>query len=181
MLVLVPVVFPLLDPIDDFILNHPVSPIISIGSTLLLVFYYPSHLGWTTTWADTTIILGVTGGLSVGHWINMQCGVLPAPVTPPPYPIITPDTEWLIHSIVRMLIGATVLLFTRALCKNIIFRSLCRYYKVSTSDKVCQKMPSIQIPQKYVTYMCVAFNAVVVMPYLFRFFNIERVTVFTQA
>ena len=177
---LIPIVFPFLNTIDYFILHHTLSPVVVIAVALGLTIYYPGCTEWTTTWADTTIIIGVVCGTSIGHWINSNLEVFTDPSGALPYPIIWPDMLWVAHSVARMLIGGFILFITRAIVKFVVFRVMCNYHSISPSDDKAQMMPSIQIPQKLLTYSLIGLNAVFITPYIFRCFGIERDTVYTE-
>ena len=175
-----PVVFPILAPIDQFILEHPVSPVLCILLPLLLCVCYPKRDGWTTTWADTCIILGCAAGVGLGQWFNNQWVFIKRPHTPPPYPIIMPDVKWLFLVIFRLVVGAFILMLTRAVAKKVTFKVMCHLTGMNEQDPRAQQTPTIQVMQKYITYTLVALSAVVVAPQVFKLLAVERVTFFTE-
>ena len=88
------VFFPLLDPIDDFLLHSSLSPAVCILIPLLLCIFYPPSERWNSARGDTTIIMASNTGVALGHWICYQYGYMQKASTLPPYNIIPPTFNW---------------------------------------------------------------------------------------
>lgn len=177
---LMPLVFPLLETIDTFLLESPFSPILAVLVPVFLGVYYPKLDRWSTARGDTTIILSVAAGTVLGTWFSYQQGHLRRAPVPPPYDIIYPDLTYAFHLVLRMIIGVLILVITRQILKPITFRLACLACgKSPREEKVYQNL-SVEFPYKFITYTTVSFNAVYLAPLVFRYLNIERDTYFTE-
>ena len=177
---LMPLVLPLMDFIDKFILDYPFSPVVIISIPLLLCIYYPKLNHWSTARGDTTVILSVATGVCLGTRLAYQMGLMKRVPVPPPYNVIYPDLDWLWKMVLRMLVGVAMVVITRQIVKPLSFRAACYFTRRDTKEKDVFKHLSIELPYKFITYTAVAFVAVCIVPLLFKQFGIERVTYFTE-
>lgn len=178
---LMPVCFPLLNPIDEFLLNSPYAPAVSVLVPLVLALAYPTLDKWSTARGDTTLILGVGAGVALGHWVCYQYGFMHKALTPPPYEILMPNINWLGQVVMRLCLGVVILVATRALMKATVYNVACYLSGVNRNNyKRTTQMLSVELPYKFVTYLVIAFNTVWLAPQVFHFIGIERETFFTE-
>ena len=177
---LMPLFLPLMDVIEEFMLDSPYSPPIILSVPLLLCIYYPKLQHWSTARGDTTVILAVATGVCLGTRLAYQTGLMHRVPVPPPYQVIYPDSQWLGKVLLRMVVGVLVVVITRQIVKPLSFRGACYLTGRDTRQKDVYKHLSIELPYKFITYTMVAFVAVFVVPVIFRQLGIERVTYFTE-
>lgn len=177
---LIPVVFPLLDILDEFFVQSPFSPILALAIPLLLGIYYPKLDRWSTARGDTTVILSVASGVILGMWLSFQHGYMKHAPVPPPYNVIYPDWTWAWQLVLRMIIGVVILVITRQILKPISFRLSCYVCGKNPNEKDVYKCLEVELPYKFITYNVVAFNCIYVVPLVFRYLGIERATYFTE-
>lgn len=174
------VVFPLLDIMDDFMLHSSYSPALCVLVPLVLAIFYPTLDKWSTARGDTTIILGVCGGIGLGHWVCYQYGLMERATTPPPYDIIPPSFSWFGQMLLRLSIGVVILFSTRAVMKTLTLNVICWLTKQDKEDVRAHQKLIVELPLKFFTYMAIAFNSVYLAPQVFRYMGIERPTYFTE-
>lgn len=155
--------YPYWDSLDFFQLNSPLSPAITVVLPLILCYKYPKLDHYSMTRGDTTIILGVGAGCSVGYWLNQQLGVTfepsgPFPVTLPPMTMAILTT-----GVARFCVGLSILVMTRQVTKWIALRLLCLYYGIAVNNISAHKRTEIEVPLKFSTYSAIGLvNSVVV-------------------
>ncbi|XP_020774237.1 sphingosine-1-phosphate phosphatase 2 isoform X1 [Boleophthalmus pectinirostris] len=157
------VTYPFWDTFDHYQLTSPFSPVFGISLPLLLSYTYPKLDHYSTTRGDTTTILGVCAGCSVGYWFNVQLGETfePKEALPVPLPEIT--TTSFTYGTVRFVLGVLALVGTRQLVKMFSLHVLYWIYKVPKSDLNARKRKEIEVPYKFVTYTSVGLvNSILV-------------------
>nr|UCK81541.1 sphingosine-1-phosphate phosphatase 1 [Arenicola marina] len=177
---LMPVVLPFMDAIDNAILTHPWSPALCLLIPLVMCLAYPTLDRWSTARGDTTLILAVAAGISVGHWVSFQYGFMHKAPTSPPYDIIPPTWQWFGEMLMRLSIGVVILFSTRAVFKAMTLNATCWLAGVDRRDKAAHQNIRIELPCKFITYAAIAFNTVYLAPQVFRYLGIERETFFTE-
>ena len=177
---LMPIVFPFLDTIDNFMLNSSLSPTMCILVPFTLALCYPTLEKWSTARGDTTVILAVCGGIGLGHWVCFQYGLMEKAVTPPPYDIIPPSWTWFGQMLLRLAIGVVILFSTRAVMKAIMYNTIRLITGMSSAEMKSQQRLVVELPYKFCTYTVIAFNSVYLAPQVFKFMGIERPTFFTE-
>ncbi len=180
MLVLV-LVMPILEPIDTFMLENPMSPCIALTVGFLLCMFYPSLKQWSTARGDTTIIIGTVVGFSIGSYLNNYLGFLNRPDEPPLYDIHFPNALGYVLGVLRTILGLLVLFATRQIFKSSLLRIMCYLNGVSPADSAeIKKEKKIELPYYYFTYFAMGLNIAFTSPYLFRLLNIERDYSYTE-
>lgn len=177
---MMPLVFPWLDDVDDFMLNSPYSPYLCTVLPLLLALCYPKLDKWSTARGDTTVILAVSAGVGLGHWFSFQYGFMARCANPPPYPIIYPTWLWFVKIWARLVIGVVVLFATRAIMKAIMHNVLSLLTGCKKNELKAAQRLVVELPDKFVTYLMISFNTVYLAPQVFRILGIERETYFTE-
>lgn len=177
---LMPIVFPFMDAIDEFILNHPFSPFLCVLVPLTLAVCYPTLDKWSTARGDTTVILAVCGGIGLGHWVCFQYGLMERATTPPPYDIIPPSWTWFGQMLMRLSIGVVILFSTRAIMKIIMYNVLRIVTGTSEEGMKSHQKLIVELPYKFCTYTMIAVSSVYLAPQVFRLMGIERPTYFTE-
>ncbi|XP_067943578.1 sphingosine-1-phosphate phosphatase 2-like isoform X2 [Watersipora subatra] len=178
-------IIPALDIVDEFQLKHPYAPIVMIIVTVLAALMYPRIDEWSTCRGDTMLILGVQVGVALASWMNYQNNFIPhdaeALVGSPPYHVKTPDLEWAKMALLRMVIGYSSLFLTRAMMKQMTYKLSCWLYKLNPEEyEKNKKQMVVELPYKYLTYCAISLNVVYLSPLIFRYFDIERPTVWTE-
>ncbi|XP_013781285.1 sphingosine-1-phosphate phosphatase 1-like [Limulus polyphemus] len=172
------VLLPIIDTMDSFFLTHRFSPLVAILFTMLLVVFYPSSDRWTPARSDTAIILGSGAGLIVGAWLNYKLGIICGPGLPPPYQILWPDYHVVGLALLRASIGISCIVATRAIFKSMLYAVICNILKVDAQN--LKTKHTVQVFFKYLTYSAIGFTITYLSPVVFRFLNIERITMFTE-
>ena len=171
---------PFLNAVDDFILTSPWSPLVSVLVPVTLALLYPSGGRWSTAQGDTTLILAAASGVALGHWVSYQYGFMQKAIIPPPYEIIYPSWHWFWLIIARTIIGILILVVTRTVYKKITYSIACWLSGLDPSNPLSKQQFVVELPNKFITYSAVAFNAVLIAPMVFRYFEIERETFFME-
>lgn len=178
--VLIPIVWPFLDTLDDFQQHHPHAPYVMVIIPLLMCIFYPTLDKWSTARGDTTLILGVGCGVAIGTWVNAQFDIYHNVAGAPPYFVKTPDHIWFAKMACRMVLGAVILFGTRFIMKALTYHLLCRLLKFDKKDHKSKQRLIIELPYKFITYFTIAFNVVYLAPAIFRYLDIEKEVIFTE-
>ncbi|XP_035536643.1 sphingosine-1-phosphate phosphatase 2 [Morone saxatilis] len=155
--------YPYWETFDHFQLTSRISPIVGLLLPLFLSYTYPELDHYSTTRGDTTIILGVGAGCSVGYWVNEQLGQTfdPQGVLPVPLPTLTPNV--LALGAVRHLVGVVALVGTRQVVKSLSLQVLYSWYGVAKNDDSARRRREIEVPYKFTTYTAVGLvNSILV-------------------
>lgn len=174
------VLIPFIDDIDYFMLTSTYSPPCILSAYILMILFYPDAGHWTPARGDTVVILGVGAGIAIGSWLNYQWGIISGPPMPPPYKIIWPTYEMVGLTMLRTCIGILVVVATRAFFKSITYALACYLLKLDPRDKANWRKMAVELSSKFLTYSAIAFNVTYLSPAVFRFMNIERLTMFTE-
>nr|XP_061797868.1 sphingosine-1-phosphate phosphatase 2-like [Nerophis lumbriciformis] len=154
---------PYWETFDQFQLTSTVSPILALMLPLFLSYTYPDLDHYSTTRGDTTTILGVGAGCSVGYWVNKQLGETfePQGVLPVPLPTLTSYT--LACGTARFLIGVVALVGTRQVMKAASLLLLYWWYRVPKYNQSAKMRKEIEVPSKFATYTAVGLvNSILV-------------------
>lgn len=119
-------------------------------------------------------------GIAVASRMAYSQGLYSEPLTPPPYSVKLPDTEFVLTTVVRMALGGTILIGTRAGMKAILLRLLCAIFGEQHDDPKSRQMLKIELPYKFFTYLVLAINVVYAAPLMFKYIGVSRVTNFTD-
>ncbi|XP_044209988.1 sphingosine-1-phosphate phosphatase 2 [Thunnus albacares] len=155
--------YPYWETFDHFQLTSRISPIMALVLPLFLSYTYPELDHYSTTRADTTTILGVGAGCSIGYWVNEQLGQTfePQGVLPVPLPTLTLNV--LALGATRFLLGVLVLVGTRQVVKTVSLQVLYSWYKVPNNDQSARRRKEIEVPYKFATYIAVGLvNSILV-------------------
>ena len=82
--------------------------------------------------------------------------------------------------LLRATIGVVVMVAVRAIGKMCSFSILCSLQKLNPKDPKTRLRTSVELPVKLITYIFVGMNITYLSPAVFRFLNIERITMFTE-
>ena len=118
-------IVPLVDSADSYLLCSPLSPLITITSSLLAALLYPTSDRWTPARGDTTAALGSYLGVHLGSWLNYQLGMISQASTLPPYTVAIPDTPDICLMVLRVLVGGLVAWLTFSLAKPVTLEIGC--------------------------------------------------------
>lgn len=161
-IVIILVTYPFWESFDRFQLTSPFSPIVALSLLLFLSYTYPELDHYTTTRGDTTTILGVCAGCSVGYWVSEQLEQTLEPQgLPVPFPTLTALSVALGAG--RFLLGVVALVGTRQIMKTLSLQMLYAWYRVPKTDKNARRRKEIEVPSKFATYMAVGLvNSILV-------------------
>ncbi|CAJ1066182.1 sphingosine-1-phosphate phosphatase 2 [Xyrichtys novacula] len=157
------ITYPHWETFDRFQLTSPVSPVVALLLPLFLSYTYPELDHYSTTRGDTTTILGVGAGCSIGYWTNQQLGQTfePQGELPVPLPALTAGS--LARGSARSLLGAVALVGTRQVVKTLSLWVLYLWYRVPRSDDSARRRREIEVPSKFATYTAVGLvNSILV-------------------
>ncbi|KAM6933128.1 sphingosine-1-phosphate phosphatase 2 isoform 1-T2 [Xenentodon cancila] len=161
--VLILLTYPYWETFDQFQLTSRISPIVVPSLLFLLSYTYPELDHYSTTRGDTTTILGVCTGCSVGYWVNEQLGQMfePQGMLPVPLPALTATSVALGAG--RSLVGVVALVGTRQIVKNLSLQMLYLWYQVPNNDSSARRRKEIEVPSKFTTYTAVGLvNSILV-------------------
>ncbi|XP_046445265.1 sphingosine-1-phosphate phosphatase 2-like [Daphnia pulex] len=182
---LLPVLLPLVDTLDAFLLTHPAAPGLLVTTTITLMLVYPGSK-FSSAKEDTAVILGSSMGLQLGGWISFQMGWIRGPPIKPPYSIIWPSYEMLGLSLLRTIIGLITVVATRAIAKSVSYAAMKGVVSTLRSkDKLAKEDARdvelfVKLGVKLMTYAAIGIDVVCLAPAAFRFLNIERPTFHTE-
>ncbi|XP_056138962.1 sphingosine-1-phosphate phosphatase 2 [Lampris incognitus] len=153
--VLIVLTYPYWETFDSFQLTSPMSPVVGLVLPLFLSYTYPRLDHYSTTRGDTTTILGVGAGCSVGYWVSEQLGQTLEPQGELPVPIPALTAEAVVMGTARSLVGVVLLVGTRQIAKMVSLGVLYSLYKIPQCDKSAKGRREIEVPYKFFTYTSV--------------------------
>ncbi|KAM9317382.1 sphingosine-1-phosphate phosphatase 2 [Gastrophryne carolinensis] len=158
--------FPVWDLLDHQLLTNSISPVVAVITGYLLSYNYPNLDHYSTTRADTTVILGVGAGTCVGVWLNHQFGLTYIPSGTLPLAIPPFTFGMLSKHVLRFGLGVVLLVIIRFIAKTLSLKVLGSYYGVSTQDQLVRQRLEIEVPYKFVTYISIGVVATATVPWL---------------
>ncbi|XP_078522102.1 sphingosine-1-phosphate phosphatase 2 [Lissotriton helveticus] len=162
--------YPLWDIMDHILLETPFCPLLVTVVPFVMCYNYPKLDHYSPTRADTTIIMGVFTGSSIGFWMNHQHANDYGPFGS--LPLSSSSFTMLAIVTVRFLVGLCVLILTRQVVKTISLHVLCFWYKASVTDPEARQQLEIEVPYKFVTYSSIGIAAIRAVPLVYHFFGI---------
>ncbi|KAI4882219.1 hypothetical protein NFI96_006223 [Prochilodus magdalenae] len=155
--------YPYWSTLDFLQLTSPLSPVVAVVLPLYLCYNYPELDHYSTTREDTTIILGVASGCSVGYWVNQQLGLTFEPMGPFPVSLQPLTLASFGLGVARFGVGLVILVLTRQTARWVSLRLVCWKYGVAINDVDAHKRKEIEVPYKFITYSTMGVvNCVVV-------------------
>ncbi|KAG5675158.1 hypothetical protein PVAND_005084 [Polypedilum vanderplanki] len=177
---------PITNSIELFLATSVFGPVVLLLITIPLMVYFPrpkTNL-WTPTKGDTISIAGVFVGVEIGHWLNYQMGYLnDSDVTLP----LSLDFSNLIALGLRTVICLAIAGGSEFIGKIISYSLLCFYF--NEDGKALKNAPNtvdnrrknfIDLSTKFLTYFLLGFNTLFVTPLIFKYFNIQRNSFYTE-
>ncbi|KAK2856262.1 hypothetical protein Q5P01_004997 [Channa striata] len=165
---------PILDRIDTFYMTGQYAPLVVVVSHVGLGLVAFSLDSWSTSRGDTAQALGTGAGAALASYVNCQLGLLlDPPLSALPLTLPTISTGLVIRSLLRFLIGVTVLLITRMVMKAVTVPFLCRVFGLPSDDvRQARQHMKIELPYRYIVYGVVGFSCVCFVPLSFRILNL---------
>lgn len=174
------ILVPLVDAMDQFHLKSPYSPFITIPVIIAMAKFYPKSDRWSPARGDTCVIMGAGAGILLGSWLNYQLGIITGPGLPPPFPIVWPGHQVFGLALLRAAIGILCLLASRGLGKLVVFSIVCYVRKLDPRDPQTRNRAAVEVPYKLITYLGMGITITFLSPLVFRMLNIERETMYTE-
>ncbi|XP_069583765.1 sphingosine-1-phosphate phosphatase 2 isoform X2 [Ranitomeya imitator] len=166
-LLFIAVTFPVWDFMDQLIMTNPICPVFAVIAAFLLSYNYPRLDHYSTTRADTTVMLSAGAGTCVGVWIINRIGLTYVPSGEFPLGIPPITYPMLIQHVLRFVLGVTLLVIVRFIAKTLSLKALGSWYKVSTQDILVRQRLEIEVPYKFVTYLSIGVVATSMVPWLY--------------
>lgn len=163
--------YPFWNILDDLQLTSPLTPLIAVVLPFLMSYNYPALDHYSPTRGDTTIILAVASGCTVGFWMNYQYGQTYEPTGPLPFEVPSITLQVALMAIARFLVGISILVATRLIVKTISLKVVCAWFHVP-DDMEARKRLEIEVPYKFATYSSIGFVATAVVPLLHQYLNL---------
>ncbi|NWU93424.1 SGPP2 phosphatase, partial [Upupa epops] len=163
--VLLMLLYPAWDTIDQWLLTSPFCPLLIIAVPLTLCYNYPKLDYYSPTRGDTTTILGAGAGATVGFWLNHQFA-MPAHTSENLQLGLALMATTTVVVLARFLVGILVVLLTRQLMKSLVLGALGYRYKFPIGDLEARRRLEVEVPYKFVTYSSVGLSATVIVPLL---------------
>lgn len=176
---LFPLLFPFLNDFDHFSVTHPLAPIFTIGIPFIMCICYPPVDKWNTARRDTTLLVGVAAGISVGSWLSYQYG-LAVESPPTPYGIYLPTLMTVGLSFLRLLVGVPLMLLTGELLRPIVRRIISHILKMDLQDPQIKKMQIYELTDSFIPFLFVAINVTFGIPLIFKLLSIDRPEYYTE-
>lgn len=136
---------------------------------------------------DTAMILSVTVGVHIGAWLNFQTGRMMQVDLPQPYTVMWPSLFMIGIIIIRTILGFALIFLTRFVGKFISYNFLCTLLRenaenIKKSENTLQNKHKtfIELGCKYFTCALIGFNALYIVPQIFRMIGLERPTFYTE-
>ncbi|XP_071079906.1 sphingosine-1-phosphate phosphatase 1-like [Haliotis cracherodii] len=170
---------PFVDPVDKFLVTHPLSPLILLSLPIILSLLYPKLDKWSTARGDTTLILSITGGLFLGSWINYNQGFMSPNDASLPFSLNF-QYQAILTAMMRLVSGVAVTLVLHHYMKNTVYASLCFVLSMDPKDPKTKQKFIVELPYKYLSYFMIALNTVYTMPLMFYFIGIPRMSYYTE-
>lgn len=143
------------------------------------VFFY--HFGFRS---DTCAIAAVFSGIELGMWFNYQFGLVN--LKKPAYPR-TLDLNDIYSLTVRTVVGLTIIGLTELIGKYVSYSFLCfvtnqdrKVLKASEKSVENVKKNFVELTSSFLTYSVLGFNTLVLVPTVFKYFNIQRESFFNE-
>ncbi|XP_062888928.1 sphingosine-1-phosphate phosphatase 2-like isoform X1 [Mobula hypostoma] len=170
--VLVTVSYPFWDAIETFQMKNHFAPVLALTLSFLLSINYPELDHWSTARGDTTNIVSAGGGATLATWINYQWGLIPEPLSAPPYEMPSVTPELLGRMVARFTIGIVIVFFARQVIKSLALAFVCRLAGVSPRDQEARKLLWVEVPYKYITYSCLGVVGLALCPAVHRYLSL---------
>ncbi|KAG2462567.1 SGPP2 phosphatase, partial [Polypterus senegalus] len=163
---LVMLTYPFWDSLDQLLLTSSTTPLLAVVVPFFLCLNYPKLDHYSPSRGDTTIILGVATGSTVGFWTNYQLGETYEPTGEFPLSLPPLTCGIVLTAAARVLVGLLCLLVVRQVVKGLMLKVLCTWFDVSVKDKDARQRLEIEVPYKFVTYSSIGFSTTVPVPHL---------------
>ncbi|XP_069552731.1 sphingosine-1-phosphate phosphatase 1-like [Brachyistius frenatus] len=165
---------PILGKIDNFYMMDHYAPLAIIVSHVSLGLVAFSLDSWSTSRGDTAQALGTGAGAALASHVNHQLGLM---LDPPPssLPLILPEISagLVLRSLLRFLIGVTVILVMRMVMKAVTIPFLCQLFGLPSNNiRRARQHMRVELPYRYIVYSVVGFSCVCFVPLLFRILNL---------
>lgn len=174
------IIIPLVDFIDHFQLTCIYSPLVILSASITMAIIYPKSDRRSPARGDTTVILGTGAGIYLGAWLNFQLGIIRGPGLPPPYQIIWPDYTLIGLALLRASIGILCVVASRAFFKSLSYAIVCYVLQLDPNALETKQKTVVEMSYKFITYTTIGIMITYISPIVFRFLNIERITMFTE-
>ncbi|XP_051955243.1 sphingosine-1-phosphate phosphatase 1-like [Xyrauchen texanus] len=169
------VIQPMLDDIDTFYLTHSYAPLVvllvHVGFSLVAF----SLDSWSTSRGDTAQALATAAGSALASRLAHQLGLHPDPpeeALPLTLPLL--DGALLGCSIMRLLVGVSVLLAVRAAMKVAAVPLACKLFNIPSGDvRKARQHAQVELSYRFIVYGPVAYSCVFLVPLLFDFLGLS--------
>lgn len=167
MLVLVPVAV----PADRLLLSSPWGPLLVVGAVALLSLAYPAPREWTPARGDSCVVLATVAGILVGESVLFQTSWR----TPQEHYRLGLPLGWeLACVLLRTVTGIVASVLVRIITKAITYRLLCCCQGRDPRQESSRRLPTIELPCKFFTYLLMGLTMALGSPLLFARLGIER-------
>ncbi|GAB1601248.1 sphingosine-1-phosphate phosphatase 2 [Argonauta hians] len=177
--VILPLIYPYLQALDHFSVTHPMAPFFTIGIPFLLCLLYPPVDKWNTARRDTTLLIGVGAGISVGSWLCYQHGFATTSY-PVPVPLQMPTFTSVILCFIRLLIGIPIMLITAEFLRMIIGKVCKHIFGINIKDPKIKRMQIYELTDSFIPFLFVAINVTYGIPLLFSLLGIDRPSYYAE-
>ncbi|MBN3286529.1 SGPP2 phosphatase, partial [Polyodon spathula] len=164
--------YPFWEVLDHLQLTSPYTPAFAVVVPFLMSYYYPRLDHYSPARGDTTTILGVWTGCTIGFWINFQLGETNKLTGAMPFHLPPVTLAALLLACARFLVGIVVLVVTRHVVKSLSLQTLGAWFEISTQDTEVRHRLEIEVPYKFVTYSSIGIVATVPVPMIYSFMGL---------
>ncbi|XP_006818826.1 sphingosine-1-phosphate phosphatase 2-like [Saccoglossus kowalevskii] len=165
--VLMAVIYPYLDVIEDIFINGKYGATLAFGIGISMAIFYPTFNKWTMSRGEATLLLGIGTGTLVGLWFKVHFNLPPfEPVGDSPYTITVPDLRWMFFMILKMSSGILILLATRFVISASIKKVAYAILRILPLNEKRNEQVYVEVPRKFFTYMAIAVLTASIIPYM---------------
>ncbi|KAK0043277.1 sphingosine-1-phosphate phosphatase 2-like isoform X2 [Biomphalaria pfeifferi] len=170
--VLMSVTAPFVDPVDRFLISHPLSTPVLVMTCVALGLMYPRVEKWSTTRADTMLSLGVFSGIYQGLWlVRKMSDSRPAPETLP-LSLSVPSHVDIGLLLLRQLIGVPFISLFAVVTKLIILHLFSWCLRCNPNDPETKRR--LEIPYRYGGFFVAASVGLYLPQIIFSALNLDR-------
>lgn len=178
--IIMPATLPFVGVIDEFQTQQPVAAFITVFGAFMLCYVYPTQYKWSTTKGDTANVHAISSGIAVGTLFNFQLGLTSPSNHTFPLQVQIPTLNWLLCSILCLLVGTVLLVGIRAIVKPSSIRLVCYLYGIDRKDIPAQRRHGAEVPVRFLTYHFVSIGAACLAPVIFSYLGVLREGYYTE-
>jgi len=182
-LLLLPLLVLLTWLLDGWLVRCPLTPLMVLPLSLLVICLYPTPARWTPGRGEATSILGSYMGVLIGFWTNYQLGFLSELSATN---AITFDQWTIAKMLIRSIVAGLLGVLAKKVSKPILIRVACsavglqpEEYQQGKKDQHSKQLV-VELFYKFVSYLCMAVNIVFLAPLILSVIGVGRPSFYNE-